>query len=189
MIISALLLDVEESWIRVVTVESVATVRFVEEFNMSLASYKCLNCGHSLLHDTRNYKEPPEVHCIHCGAPMAYLSLVNETDPNGILPGEPGAKLDKGKLQASLLEDFSLALKAVATISDFGANKYSRGGWQSVPDGIIRYKDAFWRHLLAGRHEELDTDSNLPHIWHLAWNLLAVIELTERERGERNEKN
>lgn len=70
-----------------------------------------------------------------------------EKDPNGINQHDPGAKLDDGKLLAGVLADFSLALKAVAAVGTFGAGKYSRGGWQSVDNGIVRYYDALWRHL------------------------------------------
>lgn len=104
----------------------------------------------------------------------------SEVDPHGRRPDEPGAKLDAGKPMASLLEDFALALSAVADVSTFGARKYSRGGWQVVPDGITRYKDAKWRHLLNARHEDVDPDSGLLHAAHEAWNALAVLELKIR---------
>jgi len=58
-----------------------------------------------------------------------------------------------GKVMASLLKDFSLALTEVAKVCTYGASKYSRGGWQHVPEGIDRYDDAKWRHMLAERHE------------------------------------
>lgn len=108
----------------------------------------------------------------------------SEADPNGRLPNEPGAKLDAGKTMASLLGDFSLALLAVAEVSTFGANKYSRGGWQFVPDGLIRYQDAKWRHLLKGCVEETDADSGLLHAAHEAWNALAVLELKLRAQRD-----
>lgn len=104
-----------------------------------------------------------------------------EHDPTGRKPGDAGAKLDAGKVQAGLLSDFSLALSAVAEVSTFGANKYSRGGWQSVPNGVERYYDAMWRHLLKERHQETDNDSSLKHAAHMAWNALARLELMLRE--------
>jgi len=112
-----------------------------------------------------------------------------ERDPDDILPGEQGAKLDAGKTMASLLEDFSLALMAIAKVGTYGAEKYSPQSWQHVKDGIRRYKDAGWRHKLNGRYEELDSDSGLPHAWHEAWNALAVLELKLREeKGYMKEK-
>ena len=108
-----------------------------------------------------------------------------ENDPHGIGQHEAGAKLDGGKLKAGVLKDFSLALAAVAEVGTFGANKYTRGGWQSVPNGIERYDDAFWRHLLKERHEPLDEDSGMPHEWHLVWNALAHLEMVLRKQRER----
>lgn len=104
-----------------------------------------------------------------------------ETDPNGIDQHVPGAKLDEGKILGGLLGDFGLALMAVAEVGTHGAEKYTRGGWQSVPNGVVRYKDALWRHLLQERYEDKDKLSNLKHEAHLAWNALARLELMLRE--------
>lgn len=113
---------------------------------------------------------------------------MSESDPLGIKPSEPGCKLDKGKILAGVLENFSLALMAVAEVGSFGAGKYTRGGWQEVPDGETRYKDAGWRHLLRRSTESHDPDSGLLHDAHLAWNILAQLEL--RLRWEKlNESN
>ena len=100
---------------------------------------------------------------------------VGESDPSGKSSHEPGAKLDSGKLRAGLvLRGFSNALKAVAEVGTFGANKYTDDGWRSVENGRKRYEDALWRHLLArGRDEQ----SGLPHAWHALWNMMALIEL------------
>ena len=110
--------------------------------------------------------------------------MSNESDPNGTDQHAAGAKLDAGKIQAGILKDFSLALKAVAEVGTFGANKYARGGWQSVPNGIARYEDAFWRHLLQERHEPIDADSGMPHEWHLVWNALAHLEMVLRKNRD-----
>ena len=110
--------------------------------------------------------------------------LMPETDPNGIDTHQPGAKLDDGKVMAGVLEDFSLALMAVAEIGTFGARKYSRGGWQHVPNGVTCYSDALWQHLLAERHKPYDRDSDMLHAAHLAWNALARLELILRDGCE-----
>jgi hypothetical protein len=94
----------------------------------------------------------------------------------------PGAKLDQGKTQASLLGMFARALLAVADVGTHGAAKYSRGGWQFVEDGVTRYDDAKWRHMLQGYIEPLDDDSGLEHIAQEAWNALAKLELHLREK-------
>lgn len=107
---------------------------------------------------------------------------MKESDPTGRQAHEPGAKLDQGKVMASLLKDFSLALTEVAKVCTYGASKYSRGGWQHVPEGIDRYDDAKWRHMLAERHESHDRDTGILHAAHEAWNALARLELILRDK-------
>lgn len=108
------------------------------------------------------------------------MTAKTEQDPTGRAPSEPGAKLDAGKVLAGVLGDFPRALLAVAEVGTFGASKYSRGGWQSVPDGVVRYQDAMWRHLLADRIDPIDADSGLQHAAQVAWNALAALELMLR---------
>ena len=91
-------------------------------------------------------------------------------------PHEPGAKLDHDKPRCSLvLGAFAPALIEVAKVGTYGAKKYTEHGWKLVPNGIERYKDALYRHLLA--EELIDPDSGLPHMAHVAWNALAVLTL------------
>lgn len=109
-----------------------------------------------------------------------------ETDPNGKQAHEPGSKLDSGKIRAGLvISGFSNALKEVSAVGTFGANKYTPNGWKEVPDGIERYTDAMYRHLLAEASGEAnDTDSGLLHAAHTAWNALARLELLLKEKEE-----
>ncbi len=100
-----------------------------------------------------------------------------ESDPNGLKAKDAGAKLDTGKIRADLLEDFGPGLLKIAAICDYGAKKYSEKGWLEVPDAQKRYKAAFWRHLLAG--EGIDPESGLSHVWHCAWNLLAMLTISD----------
>jgi hypothetical protein len=87
---------------------------------------------------------------------------------------------------AGVLGDFGLALLEVAKVGTFGAEKYSRGGWQSVENGQERYRDAAIRHLLIQHVEDIDNQSDLLHLAHQAWNVLAELELKLREsRSER----
>lgn len=106
-----------------------------------------------------------------------------EQDPNGLKPSDPGAKLDHGKPDLDLvLGDFSRALVEVGRVGTFGANKYSRSGWLSVPDAKGRYKSALLRHYFYEKSgEDHDPESNLLHAAHLAWNSLAYLELLLRE--------
>jgi hypothetical protein len=104
-----------------------------------------------------------------------------EKDPNGIDQHAPGAKLDEGKLLANILQQYPRALTAVLEVATHGAEKYTRGGWQSVENGVERYSDAMMRHYLKEGYERMDEDSGLLHMAHLAWNALSRLELTLRE--------
>ena len=108
--------------------------------------------------------------------------IVDEEDPNGISASTPGAKLDAGKpMVDDILSGFPRALMAIAKVGTFGANKYTLNGWQSVDNGVRRYRNAAGRHrLYVQKGEILDNDSGLPHRWHEAWNVLAALELEMR---------
>ncbi len=108
---------------------------------------------------------------------------MTDLDPTGRSAHEAGAKLDGGKVRASLvLGDFARALRAVAQVGTFGARKYTARGWLTVPNGVERYTDAMLRHWLAdAAGESYDPDSELHHAAHLAWNALARLELLLRE--------
>lgn len=112
---------------------------------------------------------------------------MTERDPNGLDGKTFGAKLDAGKspVRRGLLEYFPRACMAVAGISAFGAEKYTWGGWQGVPDGINRYGDAELRHVcLAVIQGEHDSDSKKLHAAHEAWNALARLEFILREHEQ-----
>lgn len=70
---------------------------------------------------------------------------------------EPGAKLDAGKVDMSLLSFLGEALIEVCRVMDYGQIKYSRGGFLKVPDGYNRYTAAMWRHWLQEAHETFDS--------------------------------
>ena len=97
-----------------------------------------------------------------------------------------GVKHDQGKPMTGLmLQDFARALETVATVTTFGAQKYSPSGWLAVPEAGRRYTDALCRHLLADlRGEATDGESGLPHLAHAAWNALALLELRGRGRTD-----
>jgi hypothetical protein len=107
---------------------------------------------------------------------------MNEKDPTGREPGEPGAKLDHGKTRLGLvIHGFPRAILAVGDVGTYGAQKYSDNGWLSVPDGEARYTDAMYRHLMAeAQGEQIDPSTNLYHAAQVAWNALARLELMLR---------
>ena len=94
-----------------------------------------------------------------------------------------GIKHDQGKPRTSLVvHGFARALLEVSAVATFGADKYSANGWVSVPNGMERYTDAMYRHLLAeATGQQCDTESGLAHAAHAAWCALARLELMLRD--------
>lgn len=94
-----------------------------------------------------------------------------------------GMKFDTGKVQMSLLLiGAPFALRQVAEVLTFGAEKYEAHSWRSVPDGERRYTEAMLRHVfkyLEG--ERLDEESGLSHLAHAATNLMFLMELAKKE--------
>lgn len=106
----------------------------------------------------------------------------------------PGVKHDDGKPDTSLLQDFGDALLEVALVGTYGKIKYSRGGWRTVPEGIVRYTAAMLRHFFAERKRKYDagdpfyeTAAGLPYKGRIreaaqtAWNALARLQLMLEE--------
>lgn len=117
-----------------------------------------------------------------------------EKDPNGIPAGVPGSKLDDGKIPVwqGLLDYFPRAIEDVARVSMLGANKYSWKGWEQVPDGVVRYRNAMARHITKEAIEgpwdvssllDPKISAKVRHLTQVAWNALAALELTLRQES------
>ena len=91
-------------------------------------------------------------------------------------------KQDLGKPQMSFLLEFPHALTAFVRVCEFGARKYGRGTWPRVEKQ--RYLDAEMRHAIFQGPDckQIDKESGLPNKWHDLWNLMAEIEMDEREK-------
>lgn len=116
---------------------------------------------------------------------------MGEVDPTGLSADTPGAKLDAGKVDLSLIpECFPNALTAVAEVAEIGAKKYSRGGFLHVLGGFVRYTAALLRHLFAAGRGELDDgevilkSTKYGHDAQVAWNALARLEVKMREEQD-----
>lgn len=94
-----------------------------------------------------------------------------------------GQKFDEGKLPLGIViqKQFPNALKVLAKCSQYGHEKYKDDvdwlNYQRVPNWKERYLNAFMRHFLE---EGNDNESNLPHFYHALWNLMALVELKEK---------
>lgn len=104
----------------------------------------------------------------------AELKGLGESKPLGPATPEPaeGRKDDAGKLRWSLLP--LRAMKSVVEVLEYGARKYSEGGWKSV--SRQRYVEAAFRHVVAiAEGEKLDAESGLPHAAHAVCCMLFII--------------
>lgn len=99
-----------------------------------------------------------------------------------------GVKFDSGKTPVwqGLFDYFPRACVAVAKVSAKGAEKYVWKGWESVPDGINRYRNAQARHIVFESIDGIYDKEGFRHLAQNAWNALAALELTLREE-EKNE--
>jgi hypothetical protein len=111
-----------------------------------------------------------KVECMDCGG--CHIGKPAAKPHNDML----GVKFDDGKPDWSLLP--LDAIEEVVKVMSFGAKKYTRDGWRSVPNAEDRYLAAMFRHIRAHRSgEELDDESGLPHLAHAATCLVFLLEL------------
>ena len=101
------------------------------------------------------------------------------------MAGDQTIKADAGKPPLSKVP--TALVWAVGYVRDYGINKYPTGGpdnWKQVE--IDRYKDAAYRHFLAYLESpnSVDSESGLPHLWHLACNVAFLCELEGVNKNE-----
>lgn len=99
-----------------------------------------------------------------------------------------GKKYDGNKpMTGTILRVFPYALNAVGACIKFGATKYpDPNNWKKNKNALVRYNDSLIRHLT--KHftgNELDEETKLPHLAHVAWNALAILELYLIENPEK----
>jgi hypothetical protein len=87
---------------------------------------------------------------------------------------DQSAKADKGKLELSLVN--TQLVKAVAEVRMYGTEKYGDSeNWRKGEPK--RYVDALYRHLLAYiEGNEVDEESGLSHLAHMACNLSFLLD-------------
>ena len=88
-----------------------------------------------------------------------------------------GLRYNSGKAEVSQVP--SSLIFAVAKTLQYGAQKYERGNYRKGMSWNVVY-DCLQRHMLKWLDgEEMDEESNLPHLYHAACNIAFLIEYAE----------
>lgn len=98
-----------------------------------------------------------------------------------------GKKYDTGKPMAgTLCNVFPHALLGVGACIEFGTHKYpDPNNWKKVDGAFKRYQDSLMRHYLKFQAGEIfDSETGLPHLYHMCWNALAITELYVKDNEE-----
>lgn len=141
-------------------------------------------CDESVIYTSN----PPQhkYYCPACGE-FSKITFSDESLSNYIkeaFEAEEGvnyhAKQDYGKAKLSLVP--RRIIWDVAAIREYGNNKYPDGGpdnWKGVEPE--RYRDAAYRHFLGYLDDprSVDSESGLPHLWHLACNIAFLCEMED----------
>ena len=83
-------------------------------------------------------------------------------------------KFDEGKTRWNLLSIINLV--PIVKVLEYGLIDHGVDSWKEVPDAEVRYTNALIRHLAEisdGKY--LDSESNLPHLWHVACNVYFLL--------------
>ena len=77
----------------------------------------------------------------------------------------------------ALIATYPKAFAALARVFEFGAKKYARGDWKKGRP-VLDTLDSAMRHYLLGymQGEKNDPESGQPHLAHVIWNLMAIME-------------
>lgn len=101
-----------------------------------------------------------------------------------------GRKYDGSKpLAGTVINVFPRSILAIGAVILKGKEKYpDPNNWKKVEGAKTRYQESLMRHLIKHNMGILrDEESGLPHLVHVAWNALAILELELMgERGRYN---
>lgn len=101
-------------------------------------------------------------------------------------------KLDTGKIQPMLV--CSSVVEAIARVREYGLKKYpdtGRDGWRRL--SVEQLQNACYRHwlLYVENPNGVDAESGLPHLWHVACNVMFLCERLKKDdnRGSNSQEH
>jgi hypothetical protein len=98
-----------------------------------------------------------------------------------------GKKFDAGKTRLELLP--WVALEEVGKVVTFGAKKYGDANWKKGMEWS-RLMGSSLRHFsLFAQGKDIDDESGLPHLAHLACNALFLLYYWKERRGKDDRKS
>lgn len=110
------------------------------------------------------------------------IELDSEEGPTVGLP-KKDMKFDGDKPMYNLLP--STAVDMMAQVLTFGAKKYEPNSWQTVDNGLERYRAAALRHTFAIQAGEVyDSESGLPHAAHIMCCAAFILELQMKQEED-----
>lgn len=120
-----------------------------------------------------NYKEPKEdITPNHPDVSWWGNGDVIEVPSPNTFTNNAFIKHDEGKPMVSLIEP--KFIEGLAEVMTQGANKYGRDNWKECKEPH-RYLDALLRHTLKyWDGEKVDTESGKSHLYHIAFNAMAL---------------
>jgi hypothetical protein len=137
--------------------------------------FLCTRCGQ---HHTYKYKEADPI------LQQKYIEFKKQWEKLPLVDNKQISKVDlkdySSKLPLSQIQWKAIANdRGVLGVYKFAQKKYGNIlSWRNrTPDSVQRYTDALIRHLLRILDGEVtDPESKLPHMAHLCWNALTILE-------------
>lgn len=101
-------------------------------------------------------------------------------------PAGQGTKHDAGKVPLHLIFRHNIvgAVREMARVIAFGAEKYGTDNWELVENGAQRYSAALTRHVasfISGEH--FDEETGFHHLAHVMANCAFLIHLTRKQEA------
>ena len=119
-----------------------------------------------------NYKKPENITSNHPDVSYWDNGEVIEVPLPNTFINDGFIKHDEGKSMISLIDP--KFIEGLAEVMTQGASKYGRDNWQECTEPH-RYLDALLRHTLKyWNGEKVDTESGKSHLYHIAFNAMAL---------------